>query len=263
MSRKVATLVYSKQVGSMARKSVLAYFADRANDDGTGIWTAKQRVADEIECSKQTVITTVKALVAAGLLIESGHRPNGNGYTVEYAIDLALVAALPDSKRLEQGVQISTGPELDGSNSFAPRSQTALPKPSLNRPIPKKDKPSLGRVRTSLPALARGSRLDPDWQPSALPADLAIEVEAWRPGRLERVLAQFRTYWPACPGAKGRKADWQATWQNWLWREIERDGQHRNGSITSSYPDRGGGAAQLLAERRGMAVMGGEGHRLR
>jgi hypothetical protein len=36
MSRKVATLVYSKQVGSMARKAVLAYFADRANDDGSG-----------------------------------------------------------------------------------------------------------------------------------------------------------------------------------------------------------------------------------
>jgi hypothetical protein len=29
-----------------------------------GVWTAKQRIADEIECSKQTVITTVKAMLA-------------------------------------------------------------------------------------------------------------------------------------------------------------------------------------------------------
>lgn len=145
MSRKVATLVYSKQVGSMARKAVLAYFADRANDDGSGIWTAKQRVADEIECSKQTVITTVKALLADGLITVSGKRPNGNGYTVEYAIDLAVVAALPDSKREEEGVQNWTGQELDGSTPLTPRGQAALPKPSLNRPIPQKATPSSGK----------------------------------------------------------------------------------------------------------------------
>jgi hypothetical protein len=172
MSRKVATLVYSKQVGSMARKAVLAYFADRANDDGSGIWTAKQRIADEIECSKQTVITTVKAMLADGLITESGRRPNGNGYTVEYAIDLAAVATLPDAKRDDEEVQILTGQELDGSTPLTPRGQPALPKPSLNRPSSSKATLSpKKRVRKSAPAFVL---------PDDIPADEWADFEEMR-----------------------------------------------------------------------------------
>lgn len=138
MSRAVATLVYSKQVGSMARKAVLAYFADRANDDGSGVWASKQRVADEIECSKQTVITTVKGLLSDGLLVEVGQRSSKNGYTVEYAIDLTAVASLPNAKIDREEVQNTTRPKLDPSTSLTPRGQTALPEPSLNRPSPQK-----------------------------------------------------------------------------------------------------------------------------
>jgi hypothetical protein len=31
----------------------------------------------------------------------------------------------------------------------------------------------------------------------------------------------FVDYWHATPGAKGRKADWQATWRNWMRRSHE------------------------------------------
>jgi hypothetical protein len=44
--------------------------ADKASDYGTGIWASKQTMADELEVSKQTVITTIKGLVADGLLVE-------------------------------------------------------------------------------------------------------------------------------------------------------------------------------------------------
>jgi hypothetical protein len=164
VSRKVATLVYSKQAGSMARKAVLAYFADRANDDGSGVWAAKQRIADEIECSKQTVITVVKGLVADGLIRETGKRPNSNGYTVEYAIILTAVESLPDSKRDADGVQFLTGQDLDGSTSQTPRGQAALPKPSLNRPSQKTSSSSKARARKA-PAFV-------------LPAD--IPADEWR-----------------------------------------------------------------------------------
>lgn len=164
MSRKVATLVYSKQVGSMARKAVLAYFADRANDDGSGIWTAKQRVADEIECSKQTVITVVKGLLADGLIREDGHRANGNGYTVEYSIDLAAVEALQDSKIDGEEVQNLTGPELDGSTSLTPRGQAALPKPSLNRPPQKASPSSVARAKPK--AGSKAKFIVPGWVPA-------------------------------------------------------------------------------------------------
>ena len=74
MSRIVASLVYSRKTGSMLRKAVLAYMAERANDDGSLIWASKQRIADEVECSKQAVIKTVQAFVAEGILCEAGKR---------------------------------------------------------------------------------------------------------------------------------------------------------------------------------------------
>lgn len=67
MSNLVRTLVYSKKVGSMARKAVLTYFAERSNDDGSGIWASKQRIADEIEGSRQTVITVIKGLISPSI----------------------------------------------------------------------------------------------------------------------------------------------------------------------------------------------------
>lgn len=165
MSRAVATLVYSKQVGSMARKAVLAYFADRANDDGSGIWASKQRIADEIECSKQTVITVVKALCSDGILKECGHHKTQGGYTIIYGINLDAVAALPDSKKDDEPVQNLTSPEFDQSTSLTPTSQTALPKPSLNRPISSEAKASsekrAGKV-DQFPCPAGVDRID--WQ---------------------------------------------------------------------------------------------------
>lgn len=98
MSREVAKLIYSRKCGSMARKAVLAYFAERANDDGTEIWASKQRIALEIECSRQTVITTVKGLEADGLIHRTGERKTQGGHTVIYRIDLEAVAALEPAK---------------------------------------------------------------------------------------------------------------------------------------------------------------------
>lgn len=178
MSRQVAALVYSRQVGSMARKAVLAYFAERANDDGTGIWSSKQRIADEIECSKQTVIATTKALIADGLVIEAGQHRNQNGYTVVYNIMLSAVAALPQARLCDQEVQISTGQKLDRSERLTPRGQAALPKPSLNRPNSQRATPS---------SRGRGNRISertlPDWVPAAEWTDYAAMREGMAKGR--------------------------------------------------------------------------------
>ena len=128
MSRAVAALVYSRKCGSMARKAVLAYFAERANEDGSGIWASKQRIAAEIECTKQTVITTVKALQAAGLIHETGrHRVQG-GYTVVYAIDLAAVRALEPAHCAENqsnSLTTSTAEPVKPLDPFT--GQTVLP----------------------------------------------------------------------------------------------------------------------------------------
>jgi hypothetical protein len=43
----------------------------------------------------------------------------------------------------------------------------------------------------------------------------------WDRDRVERTFASFADYWRGAAGAKGRKADWQATWRNWCRRSDE------------------------------------------
>lgn len=72
----------------------------------------------------------------------------------------------------------------------------------------------LGRMKVA----RNGTRLTKDW---ALPIEWSMW--AYRQGvPMHRVLLiadQFRDYWLAQPGAKGRKVDWEATWRNWVRRD--------------------------------------------
>lgn len=65
-----------------------------------------------------------------------------------------------------------------------------------------------------------GSRLSADW---SLPDEWRSWAERERPDvdvlRESRV---FADYWAGQAGAKGRKADWQATWRNWIRRADAR-----------------------------------------
>lgn len=73
----------------------------------------------------------------------------------------------------------------------------------------------------SHPAAKTGSRVPPDWQPS--PEDRVFaESEGLNGAQLSRTVGSFRDYWLAKPGADGRKADWSATWRNWIRRETSR-----------------------------------------
>jgi uncharacterized protein YdaU (DUF1376 family) len=84
--------------------------------------------------------------------------------------------------------------------------------PKTQDPIPKSQK----KDRESAPngaAQSRGSRLPDDF-----PDDTAM---AWCCGMrpdldAEAVRAKFRDYWAGVPGARGRKADWPATWRNFV-----------------------------------------------
>jgi uncharacterized protein YdaU (DUF1376 family) len=61
-----------------------------------------------------------------------------------------------------------------------------------------------------------GSRI-----PAGFPTvDLIEWAERQRPDLdVRRSVDSFRDYWLAAPGARGRKADWSATWRNWIRNE--------------------------------------------
>jgi hypothetical protein len=61
---------------------------------------------------------------------------------------------------------------------------------------------------------ARAARLPDDWEPDSDDVEFCL---AERPDLdVTSVADQFRDYWIAQPGAKGRKLDWRATWRNWV-----------------------------------------------
>ena len=74
----------------------------------------------------------------------------------------------------------------------------------------------------------------------ALAEELRYTVEESR-----QAFDNFRDYWRAVPGAKGRKLDWQATFRNWLRNNHNRKAP-RNGSNQQT-PSRADKFAELDA----------------
>lgn len=100
-----------------------------------------------------------------------------------------------------------------------------------------------------------GTRLDPDWHPTA-------EDRAYAEGlglNPDVVGEEFRNFWVGVPGAKGRKLDWPATFRN---RCIQlagtarpRNGGHHAGAHRTRIEGRGDGivaAAERVMRRRGL-----------
>lgn len=104
-----------------------------------------------------------------------------------------------------------TASETDQSQSRADTDTESPPKP-----------PSRGGKTK------RGSRLDLD----ALPSEWASWARDEGFGNPEREFDRFRDYWKAAPGQKGVKADWLATWRNWIRRALD-DGK---GEATADSP---------------------------
>ena len=190
MSRFVAGLVYQKRIGSMARKAILAYCAERANDDGSGIWASKVRIAKEVECTKKTIIETMRSFVSEGLLIETGKRRTSNGFVVEYQINVAAVKALPDAiedvfSTDDQSPGVP-GSKLNQSPDYTPRGVPTTPQEVYplhpNRPL----------------TVLKPSNSAREKEPS-------LFSEYPTPEKKPNVAEMFERFWKVYPKKEGRK----------------------------------------------------------
>ncbi len=153
MSNRLISEAYRRDLRTPMRKGVMALLADKADDDGTGIYASKQTMADELCCSKQAMLDTIKAFIAEGLLIEVGHRRVANGFIVEYGIVVSALEALPMVKshadRLARqsgtltGQRVAPVKEVDRSTPLTPPVQQVDPNPP--EPSPSKASPSSER----------------------------------------------------------------------------------------------------------------------
>lgn len=216
MSHHIVSQVYKRQTGKMQRTSVLALLADKASDDGCGIWASKQTIADEMGATKQTIITIIDSLLEDGLLIFVGEKPCANGYTCEYRIDIDVLEALPlvaaharreSRKRTGQKIRPVENTDPTGQENRPHRSKkqtlTSL-EPSLN---PSPPAPRRGEKRVS------GASTMPDqWifpEIGALPEPIAALARQWPEGAYQTEGEAFHQHWR---GRGARRADWAALW---------------------------------------------------
>jgi hypothetical protein len=232
VSNHLISTAYKRDLRTPMRKSVMALLADKASDDGSGIYASKQTMADELCCSKQTIIDTIKGFLLDGLVVELGKRRAPNGFTVEYGIVVAQLEALPlvkchADRAARQSTRLtgqSAGPvsDMDRSTSLTPPVQQVDPNP----PEPSSSKAS----------------------PSS----------NW--GR--KALESFRS-WAANAEDKdgiGRKLNWQQAWAKWIIEQDNRDGQRNEqrvgGNGRGASPSGRGptvDAATRFLARRGLA----------
>jgi len=83
----------------------------------------------------------------------------------------------------------------------------------------------------------RGSRLSPDWQPTA--ADVAFACDrGLPPARMNTEAEKFRNYWIAKSGLGACKRDWAACWRNWIINAVEKWNERPIYPRTNSSPGR-------------------------
>jgi hypothetical protein len=86
------------------------FLADKASDDGSGIWCSKGTIQRHTELGETTVKRAVREFLKEGILVETGARTCKNGFTVVYRIDLAKVEALEPTAE----------PEIETGSTVAP-----------------------------------------------------------------------------------------------------------------------------------------------
>jgi len=86
------------------------FLADKASDDGSGIWCSKGTIQRHTELGETTVKRTIRDFLKEGILVETGARGCKNGFTVVYRIDLARIEAL----------ELTAEPEIETGSTVAP-----------------------------------------------------------------------------------------------------------------------------------------------
>lgn len=232
MSWRVATLCAARRFGSPVRKQIIMFLADKASDDGSGIWCSKGTIARHSELGETTVKRAVAEFLAEGILVETGRRPCVNGYTPIYRIDLDAV------ERLESicDPDLGTGSRADGVRNGPGRGARAdgVPGPQRTPNHPETVlKPPPSRADVMVEEVA--PELEKVWD--AYPADrrrdratsLRRMQEALSEITGEELLAAVRAYAAESDGFTRSKVSFLDNWlRDGKWRRHVEELRRRN-----------------------------------
>ena len=120
--------------------------------------------------------------------------------------------------------------------------ETLKPKASIPEPEPEPEpEPDKKEAKASLSPSAKkptstGTRIPDDWVLSQHLGEWSLDAGASEI-LIRSEADKFKDYWRGVAGAKGRKADWDATWRNWIRKAIE-DNQPKLKAINGGYNDK-------------------------
>ncbi len=117
MSWVVAKICSERKFGSPVRKQIMMFLADKASDDGSGVWCSKGTIHRHTELGASTVKRAVSELVCEGVLIDTGERRRcKHGSTVVYRVNLELVRTLELISEPSEKVEDPSRPRPDGEH---------------------------------------------------------------------------------------------------------------------------------------------------
>lgn len=208
MSVEAITWALKAPVPASSAKFVLVVLANQANDETGLAFPSVKYLSDATGQDRKTIIANLAKLVKWGLIEDTGDRVGRTRQVIVYRLvkDSALFT---EQSQKRNSPKNGTVPFFLGKSTVFPRKQSQKrdTEPLINHQEPEKQEP----VRSP-----SGSRLPADWR---LPSDWRSWATAERPDvDPDREAAAFADYWHGVAGAKARKADWQATWRNWIRR---------------------------------------------
>ena len=133
-----------------------------------------------------------------------------------YVQDRILQELLEYQAKSDTNKRIANERETKRKENSTKRAQVVNEAPPNHKPITNNQEPlTNNHIKTKKPTTA--TRLPIDWQPSETDYLFAKQE---RPEINPRSTAdQFRDYWIAKSGKDATKADWSATWRNWVRRQ--------------------------------------------
>ena len=237
MSVQAITWALEQQiVRDPTARHVLVCLANYAGKQGEAAFPSAASLAADTGLSERTVRSKLDSLEAAGAIVR-GNQAIAAAYIARadrrpVCYDLCMSRpAIAAPRGDERGANDAPRSGETGCNSRSNGVQMAQERGAGAAPDPS-CKPSMNRLSASQadkrPA-ARASRLPEDW---ALPKawgewalaetqQLAGDLKdwaggAWTPEHVRFEADKFRDYWRGKSGKDAAKADWLATWRNWV-----------------------------------------------
>lgn len=147
-----------------------------------------------------------------------------------------VVASIPDECCWKGAFLRDSGP-LIGIENANPCETVTKPFRNQKQEQEQEQKQERGDASGKAARSPTGSRLPADWQPA--PEEIRWAQTARPELSIPIEIESFRDYWAAKPGKDGRKADWSATWRNWIRRANGPRGMPTQATTTNGSPAAG------------------------